>query len=214
MSEEQLQTTRLSTVAEQGKKLERVLVRACRSCNEADNSTPRNPAVHSLLRSDLNVPLPLHISLSAPLTLKTEQKDAVAAAVEASVTRSGAGPFVVKPTRLCWVSNSEGSRSFLVLQLSRPENDDLNRLLSACNASVTHFGLKPLYCTYSSSFPSSSLSTSAPYPGAVSGDRSDAFHVSIAWTLGDLNNMWSSAGLGHFDTVKLKIGNVVRDMRL
>ncbi|RMZ85130.1 hypothetical protein DV738_g12, partial [Chaetothyriales sp. CBS 135597] len=115
----------------------------------------------SLLRSDLNVPLPLHISLSAPLTLRTEQKDAVAAAVEASVTRSGARPFVVSPTRLCWVSNSEGSRSFLVLKLSRPENEDLNRLLSACNASVARFGLRI-----------------------------------------------------RFDTVKLKIGNIVKDMRL
>ncbi|RMZ90464.1 hypothetical protein DV736_g2314, partial [Chaetothyriales sp. CBS 134916] len=213
--------------------LEHVLLRACRG-HEAES---RNSAVHSLLRSELNVPQPLHISLSAPLTLKTEQKDAVAAAVDAGVSKSGAQAFAVSPTRLCWVSNSERSRSFLVLKLTRPENDDLNRLLKACNASVGSFGLKTLYYCCSSSS-QRAPSTTAPEFDAVSDNTSDGFHISIAWTLGDVGNLpvpgitrgcntnschvrdddgdeddITSMQIG-FDTVKLKIGNVVKNILL
>ena len=41
--------------------------------NLQDAAKPRLGELHSLLKSDLGVPLPLHISLSRPITMAAEQ---------------------------------------------------------------------------------------------------------------------------------------------
>ncbi|KAK5199190.1 poly(U)-specific 3'-to-5' RNA exonuclease [Exophiala xenobiotica] len=153
-------------------------------------------SIHSFLRSDLGAPQPLHISLSAPLVLKTDQKDAFQQTVFSEVSRSNVQPFNVQATGLDWVANYERSRFFLVLKLSRPSNNDLNRLLSASNAAARQFGLAEL---------------------------SDAFHISIAWTLKEpdkqtreqllnLDKDYLKSLMMSFSGLKLKMGNVVIDI--
>ena len=127
--------------------------------------------INSFLRSDLGVQLPVHISLSAPLVLRTDQKKEFAEAVTTFVSKSGARIFTIQPTELAWVSNFDVTRYFLVLKLTRPINDDLNKLLEACNASVARYGLERLY----------DRRTDAA-AGNVE-DKYDAFHISIAWVL-------------------------------
>ncbi|KAK5353046.1 poly(U)-specific 3'-to-5' RNA exonuclease [Exophiala xenobiotica] len=153
-------------------------------------------SIHSFLRSDLGAPQPLHISLSAPLVLKTDQKDAFQQTVFSEVSRSNVQPFNVQATGLDWVANYERSRFFLVLKLSRPSNNDLNRLLSASNAAARKLGLAEL---------------------------SDAFHISIAWTLKEpdkqtreqllnLDKDYLKSLMMSFSVLKLKMGNVVIDI--
>lgn len=51
-----------------------------------------NGGVNSFLMSDLGVPLPLHISLSRPLSFPTEEKDEFSESVEKALRSSGIGP--------------------------------------------------------------------------------------------------------------------------
>lgn len=85
---------------------------------------------------------------------------------------------------LKWVSNYSKSRWFLVLGIKRPASNELNKMLSLCNHTVEHFGQPPLYAdssiaTLAKGAQSSDKSESISQPL----DRTDAFHVSIAWTL-------------------------------
>ncbi|KAJ5580989.1 hypothetical protein N7450_007290 [Penicillium hetheringtonii] len=54
-------------------------------------------------------------------------------------------PFHVSPQTLKWVSNYEKTRWFLVLRVSRPKYNNLNRLLNLCNSVLHRFGQPPLY---------------------------------------------------------------------
>lgn len=156
------------------------------------------------MRSDLGAQLPLHVSLSRPIVLVTEQRQAFAEAFESSIFRSGTRPFEVTPTKLDWVPNNENTRWFLVLRLRKPAGDTLNRLLHLSNRCAHSFG-QPILYAHGSDYTSggtprsdpvsargrgrrvraTSGSARKPRQATVCGDRdlSECFHVSIAWTL-------------------------------
>ena len=195
-------------------KLENV-VDQCRESTE--KSLDSNIKVHTFLRSPLSVQLPLHISLSAPLVLKTDTKDAFAAAIKEKLSISGAHSFATHAVSVAWVSNFDDTRSFLVLKLLKPDNDDLNKLLSACNRCAGDLGLDMLYQSQGSE----RLQTDK----SDIDDQTVAFHISIAWSLAkaqDLGEPKVQAEMLNdlkdvsvsFDSVKLKIGNVVMDIAL
>jgi U6 snRNA phosphodiesterase len=183
--------------------------------NEADRSQ-----IHTFLRSDLGAQLPLHISLSAPLVLKTEDKKSFQEKLQASLSRAGIKAFNARAFDVDWVSNYDKSRFFLVLKLSKPPEDELNRLLRVCNNVARLFDLPPLY-----DHSSEVKHGSRPETPVEVLDRSDAFHSSIAWSLQKPGDSWrpmlkASARDGlcglkiPFSVLKLKMGNVVVDLPL
>ncbi|CRG92028.1 U6 snRNA phosphodiesterase [Talaromyces islandicus] len=178
--------------------------------------TPK--AVHSLLRSDLGVQLPLHISLSRPVVLATEQKQPFTDDFERAVQESSAKAFNAVPEGLDWVSNTENTRWFLVMRIKRPPQDQLNTLLRISNQTLTTFGQPPLYAPKKIKHPVSSA--------YKEDDFSDRFHISLAWSLTapsideqtrisgiDLKPLEESLRI-EFNSVKVKIGNVVKSLAL
>jgi hypothetical protein len=147
--------------------------------------------------------------------------------------------FDVTISSLDWVPNFEKTRWFLVLRVQAPGTDGLNKLLHVTNRVVQEHGQPPLYIkaageksTYE---PLESVrSSSTPIRGEPSADWdgmqdvSDAFHISIAWTLEPpSNNMLDatkSVALNQFDSVrrvlirveeiKAKVGNTITSVRL
>lgn len=121
------------------------------------------PAIHSLLDSDLGTQLPLHVSLSQPVVLVTQQRDRFAELLEESIKQSGVRPYVklfsesmtrlanavfrfeVSFTSLDWVPNNGKTRWFLVSRLEKPTDDGLNRMLRISNHVLGSFGQPPLY---------------------------------------------------------------------
>lgn len=87
----------------------------------AHSPSPKNKCeIHSLLETPLGVPLPLHISLSAPLVLRTETKDAYLDALTNALkplAKSIKSGITVTPDNLSWHLNEDGSRGFLVLRV-------------------------------------------------------------------------------------------------
>lgn len=134
------------------------------------------------------------------------------------------------------------------MRVGRPEGNQLNRLLRTCNQVVADFGLPMLYEKFQkqqggvggagSKFGSASGSrkshndpaAAATRKGAANAnkaDRSECFHISIAWTLedpegegsdrettSDLSSLPGNDMEISFDVVKVKIGNVVHDIPL
>ncbi|RVX72504.1 hypothetical protein B0A52_03694 [Exophiala mesophila] len=173
-------------------------------------------AIHSFLRSNLGAPLPLHISLSAPIVLHTDQKSPFQELIEAKVQHAQITSFQTHTLGLKWVSNKDKTRFFFVLILSRPENDQLNLLLEKCNAVARHFGLEPLYHIRQSHDPAISPSH------RDSTDQTGSFHISIGWTLSEPSEQEkvhvSQAICPRltitFSQLKLKIGNSITDIPL
>ncbi|QUC17213.1 uncharacterized protein UV8b_01454 [Ustilaginoidea virens] len=185
--------------------------------------------LHSLLTSDLGTELPLHISLSKPLSLAGSLKDGFFARLEESVRRSGVAPFSVRPAGLAWCKSPDSDRTFFVLRVvtasdaspggggdmrqpSGPAaNPELMALLARCNGVAACFQQPPLY----------------QQTRSESADA--AFHVSIGWTMGapdeetclgvlkklgdDVGRDICSWRIG-VDGVKVKIGNVVSHVSL
>ncbi|KZF26128.1 hypothetical protein L228DRAFT_257616 [Xylona heveae TC161] len=157
-------------------------------------------SIRSLLLSDLGAPLPLHISLSRPVVLITEHRHSFVEKLAKDIASSGTRPFDVEFTALDWVANYENTRWFLVLRLTRPSNNGLNRLIHITNKTLASFGQPPLY---SESKQTSRLEvtrasgpgraqradrgrrkvpiTTEPKPNEV--DFSTHFHISLGWTL-------------------------------
>ena len=136
-----------------------------------------------------------------------------------------------------WVANFEATRWFLVLRLTKPAGNELNRLLQISNQVASNFGQPSLY---SPSVQAENRATErgrvyrarsgrrranlrgallAPRPPPVP-DQSSSFHISVAWSLkppseemkGALANIGVSelAALSlHVEAVKAKIGNAI-----
>ena len=188
------------------------------------NAADINGQIHSLLRSELGAQLPLHISLSAPLVLKADQKSEFEEFVQGKIVESGVGRVEAFVQRLRWERNYDGTRWFLVLAVDAPANDELNRLLHACNESASEFSLPLLYAKNSDKPTDSSLEEQK-ISKTVTRGRSDVFHISIAWQLSEpgakkraVLDHPNVAELGkrslQFEVVKLKMGNVVKDIPL
>lgn len=181
-----------------------------------------NGQVHSLLHSELGAQLPLHVSLSAPLVLKSDQKSDFEEVLEKNIKRSGVVEIESFLRGLRWERNFDGTRWFLVLRISKPLCDGFNRLLDCCNECADRFDLPLLY--------DKKVENPTDVIGNLSGqemtpDLTDAFHISIAWQLTDPllkqkmvlahpDVMKLSQFHLHFELVKLKMGNFVKDIQL
>ncbi|TVY19212.1 U6 snRNA phosphodiesterase, partial [Lachnellula arida] len=198
--------------------------------------------LHSFLTSDLGAPLPLHISLSRPIGFGTGQKDDFVTSLETAIKSSGIRPFDFAFSGLDWVANFENTRWFLVLRIQKAEFDSLNKLLHVCNAAVQDYGQPPLYAKASTTATSGNTAKSPKWPKKETSknrysakaywsnlqDVSEAFHISIAWTLGspseDLLALTKSVATDDFQDVaqtrvniqeiKAKVGNAVTNMPL
>ncbi|POR35488.1 U6 snRNA phosphodiesterase [Tolypocladium paradoxum] len=175
--------------------------------------------LHNFLTSDLGAQLPLHISLSRPLSLPTAEKDAFLEKLTHAMRRSGTEAFAVRPNGLAWHRSPDSDRTFLVLRVATsgrpddaaPPNAELVALLTRCNAVAALFGQPALY------------------QGNRGTAVGTAFHVSIGWTFGLPGEEASLRVRGLFERtqfqavraweigvsgVKAKIGNVVSHISL
>ncbi|GAB7341586.1 hypothetical protein MBLNU457_7793t1 [Dothideomycetes sp. NU457] len=137
-------------------------------------------SITSLLTNSLSVAQPLHISLSAPLVLRTETKDSFREGMLRSLSSVArkSPTLIVKPMSLSWFANAERTRSFLVLRVADfdpPSHSDSNsvlaKLLESSNAVATRFGCKALY------------TNTGDDDAERDGYGKDAFHISLAWSL-------------------------------
>ena len=188
------------------------------------------PTSTTLLHSSLGAQLPLHISLSAPLVLATNQHTTFLESWQREVARSNLSPFTVTISRLDWTPNADRSRWFLVLRLARPDGDVLNTLLYGSARVCRVLDLPELY-----------------HEARWADDCTTSFHVSIAWQLEDPGGLeevvhprsevppgkgtpdaWTLQPVREvdeaiagdlpqfkmkFDCLKVKIGNVVQDLK-
>ncbi|EEY21285.1 conserved hypothetical protein [Verticillium alfalfae VaMs.102] len=147
--------------------------------------------LHSFLTSDLNAPLPLHISLSKSLSLTTANKDGFLDALTSSLRTTSAavkGPFAVSPSGLAFYKSPDSDRAFLVLRVADPKakppipgtsaNPQLRELLRRCNIVASSRGLPTLYASRDQVEAASEGKADAETDALVD----HAFHVSIAWT--------------------------------
>jgi hypothetical protein len=177
--------------------------------------------IHSLLENDLGAALPLHISLSRTLVLKTSERDPFLEQVTSNVRNASIMPFNVTFKSLIWYPNNDKTRWFLSLGANQSKKDELNRLLHACNATVSVFGQPTLYLSEGDSpqpkkRPREENERNIP-------DCSKFFHVSLAWSL--------TPPFGHpqgeelitedikhlsvkFNCIKVKVGNTVNTVAL
>ena len=186
--------------------------------------------ITSFLTSDLAAPQPLHISLSRPLALSSEQKDDFLRGLEAAIRASGISRFTVACCKAEWHRTPESGRSFLVLRVRSSQatsptgaaatsnsNPELTGLLRLCNATAKSYGQPGLYLWAEGN------------GGDVDDDGEErvgrAFHLSIAWSFAEPSEGLLKATEGVFsspeaarriqevqipiDGVKVKIGNVV-----
>ncbi|KAK6505418.1 poly(U)-specific 3'-to-5' RNA exonuclease [Arthrobotrys musiformis] len=171
--------------------------------------------LESFLYSDLGTQLPLHISMSRPIVLRTEERDGFMAELERVVERSGVQSFDVRFTSLEWVPNQDRTRWFWVMRATSPASGQhrqtlLSSLLTACNQVVRSHNQPELYLTDSR------------------GATREGFHVSIGWSLTEpskglcegisaaiLNNRPELSDLTmKCGTLKVKIGNAVHAVEL
>lgn len=187
-------------------------------------------AVHTALKeSDVSVDRPLHISLSAPITLTSNNKDEFLDDLTKAIKSCRVSPFVLDFSGgVDWYRAEDSTRSFLVLRVREVQdtgntsdsspNPQLTTLLDKCNETVKNYRQPPLY---------------------DSRDVGNCFHVTIAWTLArpseslrqltdsvfndsktTLNNKVSirdklrTGSRLRVDTVKVKIGNYVTRFEL
>ncbi|KAK3076112.1 hypothetical protein LTS18_013886, partial [Coniosporium uncinatum] len=114
--------------------------------------------LHTLVTSDTGTTLPLHISLSRPLTLHSTTKAAFLFTLQTRIHGSSVRPFDARFTGLRWEANATRTRWFLVLGVEKPTGggsdvrggavgggDELNKLLRICNQVCAEMGLGGLY---------------------------------------------------------------------
>ncbi|KAK2872160.1 hypothetical protein FQN49_002518 [Arthroderma sp. PD_2] len=184
-----------------------------------------NTIIHSLLYSDLRAQTPLHISLSRPVALLTDQREPFLDMFYDGIDKSGVHPFEVSISSLDWVSNFEHTRWFLVLRLDRPANDNLNRLLNLSNRSLAQFNQPPLYGNHigiqnRKRVKQEGLKDGPPQsPDLGNTDYTDSFHVSVAWKLEEPSTEDKEQLLTvdlqprkfdiKFNNIKVKVGNQI-----
>lgn len=78
------------------------------------------------------------------MTLKTEQKDGFSLALKDAINGSGVKSFKAKLEQLQWHPNEDQTRWFLVLRVA-DEDDELMRLLRACNSTANVYNQPRLY---------------------------------------------------------------------
>lgn len=182
------------------------------------------PDIIPSLQSELGAPLPLHVSLSRTLQIKTDDRESFLGTLNTSLRRAAVQGFHFDFRGLKWVPNYERNRWFLVLGIKKPAHDELNRLLSACNDAAQKSGHPALYSGGKGDGPMESNSPIVHSPNEhVEIDRSDMFHVSIAWNLTepepDLVSLvqdikvdkYVCSPQAAFDVVKARVGNVVHN---
>jgi hypothetical protein len=173
-----------------------------------------------LLQNELGVALPLHVSLSRPLVLKTEQKDDFLPTLRNAVSGSGVKAFTTRLEQLQWHPNEDRTRWFLVLRVA-DSNDELMKLLRVCNSVASTYSQPRLY--------------EEDGPGQSKRKQemqvAKKFHISIAWSLqspleGGVTNAGKSFGDGTdlpssvrslsvgFSEVKVRIGQDVTSLSL
>jgi hypothetical protein len=191
------------------------------------------PNIVPSLQSELGAPLPLHISLSRTLHIRTGDRDDFLETLNSSLRRARVSSFRFRFCSLKWVPNLERNRWFLVLGIEKPVQDELNRLLQACNEATRKCGHSELYVGGHGDGPRESVAISSGVEGkeeerdaAMETDRSDCFHVSIAWNLEEPDPEHLSRiraldvtkligqPVASFDVVKARIGNVVHSIDL
>ncbi|KAF7594969.1 poly(U)-specific 3'-to-5' RNA exonuclease [Aspergillus hancockii] len=192
-----------------------------------------NVELHSLLRSDLGAQLPLHISLSRPVVLRTEQRQSFLETFQSAIQDAHVQTFNIRTEGLHCVSNYEKTRWFYVLRVKKPENDPLNHLLKLSNRSLALFGQPPLYeasahildADAGSSGPVQQQQRSKANGRTGPTDFSHCFHISVAWSLAEppadtraqITNIdpQKLGGLTiEFDCLKAKIGNNITSLSL
>ena len=172
--------------------------------------------LHNFLTSDLGSPLPLHISLSRPLSLTTGQKDDFLEKITNTIRSSNISVFHVRPNGLRWYKSPDFARTFLILQVTSnahndgdvpgPMNPELTSLLTRCNTVAASFNQPILY----------ERNQTEPVGGC--------FHISVGWTF-DMPSTEIPAGTSNLlrdskfkgiqswevevSGIKVKIGNAI-----
>lgn len=191
------------------------------------------PKIIPSLQSELGAPLPLHVSLSRTLQVKTEEKEHFLETLKSCLRKATVSSFNFRFHGLKWVPNFERNRWFLVLSIERPERNELNRLLVACNEANGKSGHPGLYVGGHGDGPMENNTKhdevkryKSRHHEEEAMDRSDRFHVSIAWNLEEPDLEWISlvrainvskhvnAPEASFDVVKTRVGNVVHNIDL
>ncbi|KAF3920839.1 hypothetical protein ABW21_db0201546 [Orbilia brochopaga] len=169
--------------------------------------------LESFLHSDLGTQLPLHISMSRPIVLRTDQREQFMVSLEKSLAKISVDPFDAHFTKLDWVPNQDRTRWFWVMRaFTRSKNQSpLTNLLAMCNGVVRRYGQPGLYLVDGR------------------GNMRDGFHVSIGWSLREptvqLREEIALAVQGEqegglsaltmrCETLKVKIGNIVHTLDL
>lgn len=197
------------------------------------------PNITPSLLSSLSVPLPLHVSLSRTLQIKTDDRDRYLETLTACLRHASVRSFDVLSNSLKWVPNFDRDRWFLVLGIKKPPYDELNRLLEACNEASEKCGHPGLYSGGKGDGPMetstlmdraqkrrrSSAKTEPLQDSLIDEriDRTENFHISIAWNLEEPAREWidlvrnldvNQSVKIPFDAVKVKIGNSVHSIPL
>lgn len=192
------------------------------------------PNIIPFLHSELGAPLPLHVSLSRTLQIRTEDREAFLETLKSCVRRAAVRSFRFSFSSLKWVPNFERNRWFLVLGIEKPAKNELNKLLGACNGAAGKCGHPGLYVGGVGDGPMETetlpikedQADARQHAGVEETDWSDRFHVSIAWNLEEPHPEWvslvKSVNLDEhvrsleasFDAVKVRVGNVVHGIDL
>ena len=173
------------------------------------------------MTSDLGSPLPLHISLSRPLSLSTAEKDDFLEQVTKTIESGDIKSFLVNPKGLAWFKSPDSDRAFLIIRVEsastrsstkhQKSNPELMALLNSCNGVAGRFK-QPLL-----------------YQNQANQEVGSAFHLSIAWTFGLPDEERPITALEVFNRkdireakewdidvtgIKVKIGNIVSHVPL
>lgn len=191
------------------------------------------PNIIPSLQSELGASLPLHVSLSRTLQIRTEDREDFLETLRSHLRRAAVPSFDSSFKSLKWVPNFERNRWFLVLDIAKPERDELNRLLNACNNATTSRGHSGLYVGGHGDGPmednckdNERKRRKGQKYALEDTDRSNRFHISIAWNLeepdpdivSDIHGIdvrkFVQSPRDTFDVVKVRIGNVVHNIEL